>query len=226
MPCVHNLYLWDYKVLVWVQQWTLQSCFLLPSSCVWLNGWHGCRNLFIVMYLHLRLARAFSSVKYSYDHGVCSKALIGETIGSHFDRQVGLHRDVDALIVRHQNVRWTYADLSLRVNFLAKKMLDLGISNGDRVGIWSPNNYEWTLTQLATAKIGAILVNINPAYQRSELNYALNLVECKALILAPALKSSNYIQILSDIAPEISQCPPGKLYEATDLSQSYIPFVM
>jgi len=147
----------------------------------------------------------------SYAHGTSSKSLIGETIGTHFDSQVKRHRDVDALIVKHQNIRWTYGEFSDKVNKLAQNFMALGIRPGDRVGIWSPNCYEWTLTQFATAKMGAILVNINPAYQENELHYALNAVQCKALVLAPSLKTTNYINIVNTLAPELSVCFPGDL---------------
>src|SRR6266404_2745723 len=135
----------------------------------------------------------------SYDHGVSPQKLIGETIGVFFDRQVEAHRERLALVVRHQNVRWTWGEFAARVDALAAGLLALGLEPGDRIGMWSPNNAEWATTQFATAKAGLVLVNVNPAYQRSELEYALNKVECKALILAPGLKTSNYLQIVQDL---------------------------
>jgi fatty-acyl-CoA synthase len=135
----------------------------------------------------------------SYDHGVSTRKLIGETIGNFFDRTVEAHRDREALVVRHQNVRWTWGELGRRVDDLAAGLLTLGLERGDRVGIWAPNRYEWTLAQFATAKAGLVLVNVNPAYRRAELEYAMNKVECRALILAPALKTSNYLEIASDL---------------------------
>ncbi|MBL6617286.1 MAG: AMP-binding protein [Reyranella sp.] len=135
----------------------------------------------------------------SYDHGVSTKKLIGETIGNFFDRTVDAHRDREALVVRHQNVRWSWGELGRRVDDLAAGLLSLGLERGDRVGIWSPNRYEWTLVQFATAKAGLVLVNVNPAYRRAELEYAMNKVECKALVLAPALKTSNYLEITADL---------------------------
>src|SRR5215207_5410796 len=142
---------------------------------------------------------AHAAPKISYDHGVSTRKLIGETIGAFFDRTVGTHRDREALVVRHQNVRWTWGELGRRVDDLAAGLLSLGLERGDRIGIWSPNRYEWTLAQFATAKAGLVLVNVNPAYRRAELEYAMNKVECKALILAPALKTSNYLEIASDL---------------------------
>ena len=135
----------------------------------------------------------------SYDHGVSDKKLIGQTIGAFFDRAVETWRDREALVVRQQDVRWSWGELGRRVDDLAAGLLSLGLERGDRVGIWAPNRSEWTLAQFATAKAGLVLVNVNPAYRRSELEYAMNKVECKALILAPALKTSNYLEITDDL---------------------------
>ena len=120
----------------------------------------------------------------SYVHGVSATPLIGDTIGVHFDQAAERFADRDALIVRQQNVRWSYSALKARVDALAAGLLALGLTPGDRIGIWSPNNAEWAITQFATAKAGLILVNINPAYRLTELDYALNKVGCKALITA------------------------------------------
>src|SRR5882724_11594845 len=135
----------------------------------------------------------------SYDHGVSDRKLIGATIGAFFDSQVETFRDREALVAKHQNVRWTWGELARRVDDLAAGLLALGLERGDRVGIWAPNRSEWTLAQFATAKAGLVLVNVNPAYRRSELEYAMNKVECKALVLAPALKTSNYLEIVADL---------------------------
>jgi fatty-acyl-CoA synthase len=118
----------------------------------------------------------------SYVHGGCDVPLIGDTIGLHFDTVAERWRERPALIVRHQNIRWSYGELKDRVDAFAAGLLALGIEPGDRVGIWSPNSAEWVITQFATAKLGAVLVNINPAYRLSELEYALNKVGCKALV--------------------------------------------
>jgi len=135
----------------------------------------------------------------SYDHGVSDKKLIGETIGTFFDRTVDKYRDREALVVKHQNIRWTWGEFGRRVDDLAAGLMTLGLERGDRIGIWSPNTAEWTLTQFATAKAGLVLVNVNPAYRRAELEYAMNKVECKALVLAPQLKTSNYLEITTDL---------------------------
>ena len=148
------------------------------------------------------MTKAQAGPQISYDHGVSQKKLIGETIGAFFDRTVETYRDREALVVKHQNVRWSWGELGRRVDELAAGLTALGLERGDRVGIWSPNTSEWTLTQFATAKAGLVLVNVNPAYRRAELEYAMNKVECKALILAPALKTSNYLEIVADLVKD------------------------
>jgi fatty-acyl-CoA synthase len=135
----------------------------------------------------------------SYAHGSSSVPLIGDTLGVFFDRTVARFGEREALVVRHQNVRWSYRELKRRVDNLAASLMRLGLAPGDRIGIWSQNNSEWLLTQLATAKAGLILVNINPAYRRSELQYALNKVQCKALITSPRFKSSDYLAMLHEL---------------------------
>ena len=147
----------------------------------------------------------------SYVHGASDKQLIGQTIGRFFDDACARHAEREALVVRHQNVRLTYAQLKSRVDALACGLMRLGLAPGDRIGIWSQNNMEWALTQFATAKAGLVLVNINPAYRRSELEYALNKVGCRALVLSPAFKSSNYLEMIADLAPELGHCEPGLL---------------
>ena len=147
----------------------------------------------------------------SYVHGVSMTPLIGETIGVNFDKAAARWGGRDALIVRQQNVRWTYRELQTKVDALAAGLLALGLAPGDRIGIWSPNNAEWVITQFATAKAGLILVNVNPAYRLSELDYALNKVGCKALITADSFKTSDYVGMLRELAPEIDRSAPGKL---------------
>ncbi|MBA8903507.1 AMP-binding protein [Phyllobacterium sp. P30BS-XVII] len=150
-------------------------------------------------------------IRESYVHGASNQPLIGETIGRHFDHIAGRFPDRPALVVRHQDVRLTYSELRQRVDALAAGFIALGLQPGERIGIWSPNNVEWVLTQFATAKAGLILVNINPAYRSHELEYAVNKVGCSALILSPALKTSNYLDILREIAPEVASCAPCAL---------------
>jgi len=147
----------------------------------------------------------------SYMTGEGSGQLLYETIGRCFDRVANENADTLALVVRHQDIRWTYREFRKQVDRLATGLIALGIEPGDRVGIWGPNSYEWVLTQFATAKIGAIMVCINPAYRLYELEYVLNKVECKAIIAAEKFKSSEYLNMLNALAPEISTCEPGYL---------------
>lgn len=147
----------------------------------------------------------------SYVHGASATPLIGETIGAHLDRIAARHPDRPCLVVRDQGVRWTYREFAERVDATAAGLLALGLEPGDRIGIWSPNNSEWVLTQFATAKAGLILVNINPAYRTHELEYALNKSGCKALILAPRFKTSDYTAMIRQLAPELDRARPGHL---------------
>jgi fatty-acyl-CoA synthase len=150
----------------------------------------------------------------SYVHGAHDVPLIGETIGPFLSRIARERGDNEALVVPHQNVRWTYSEFDARVSRLAAGLLALGLQPGDRIGIWSQNCAEWVLVQFATARAGLVMVNINPAYRRSELDYVLDKVGCAALILAPAFKSSDYLAILQDVVPEIRSSAPGQLQSA------------
>ncbi len=147
----------------------------------------------------------------SYMTGEGSGQLLYETIGDCFDRVAEDNPDNIALVVRHQDIRWSYREFRKQVDRLATGLIALGIEPGDRVGIWGPNSYEWVLTQFATAKIGAIMVCINPAYRLFELEFVLNKVECKAIISAEKFKSSEYLAMLNNLAPEIASCEPGYL---------------
>ena len=128
--------------------------------------------------------------------------LIGETIGSHFDRAAARWAGREALVVRHQQIRWTYAELKTHVDALAAGLIALGLEPGDRVGIWSPNNAEWVLTQFATAKAGLILVNINPAYRLVEVEHALRKSGCTALITATQFKNSDYLGMIRPLVEQ------------------------
>jgi len=150
----------------------------------------------------------------SYVHGVSPKPLLGLTVGQLFDRTVARHAERAALVVRHEGLRWSYAELRREVDALAAGLIALGLEPGERIGIWAPNCTAWVVTQFATAKAGLILVNINPAYRLTELEYALNKVGCKALIAAARFKTSNYIAMLEEIAPEIGNAEPGMLRAA------------
>lgn len=124
----------------------------------------------------------------SYFCGASQTQIIYQTIGNYFDEIVARYPEGEALVVRHQDIRWSWTQMQQQVDRLATGLLSLGIEPGDRVGIWGPNSYEWVLVQFATAKIGAIMVCINPAYRLYELEYALNKVECKAIVTAESLK--------------------------------------
>ena len=146
--------------------------------------------------------------------GDTGPALLGDTIPQLLSRAVANHPDREAAVFPQQNIRWNYAEFGRQVDRLAGGLLRSGIAKGDRVGIWSPNRIEWLLTQFATARIGAILVCINPAYRIYELEYALNKVGCKAVITAPAFKTSNYVAMLQELAPEMASSAPGDLNAA------------
>ncbi|KAF0961036.1 AMP-binding protein [Rhodococcus sp. T7] len=138
----------------------------------------------------------------SYTHGVWDAPMLGDTIGDNFDRTVAAHADRDALVDRPSGRRWTYAELKRDVDAVAAGLLKRGIAKGDRVGIWAPNCPEWTLIQYATAKIGAILVNINPAYRAHELKYVLDQAGIRLLVSAPQFKSSDYAAMIEEVRPE------------------------
>jgi fatty-acyl-CoA synthase len=137
----------------------------------------------------------------SYVHGSSGAPLIGKTVGSFLDDVAARDGSRLALVVRHQNVRWTYAELKERSADFAAGLLESGLNPGDRIGIWAPNCAEWTLAQFATAKAGLILVNINPAYRLSELEHVLRVVGCRALITATRFKSSDYIAMIRELVP-------------------------
>jgi fatty-acyl-CoA synthase len=155
-----------------------------------------------------------SHLTQSYVHGTSKTPLLGDTIGVQLHRMVERFPDRDALVVPHQGVRYSYAELERHVDAFASGLLSLGLEPGDRVGIWSQNSAEWVVTQFATAKAGLILVNINPAYRLTELEYALNKVGCRALVTSPKFKSSDYLEMLRTLAPELPQSAPGKLHAA------------
>ncbi|UJW83108.1 AMP-binding protein [Hydrogenophaga sp. SL48] len=150
----------------------------------------------------------------SYSRGATDKPLIEQTIGAFFDEIVGRFPDKEAVVSCHQGIRYTYLELQREVNRMASALLRMGLEPGDRIGIWSHNNVEWLVSQFATAKAGVILVNINPAYRVAELEYALNKVECKALIMMPTFKTTDYLEMIRCIAHEVSHAVPGRLESA------------
>jgi fatty-acyl-CoA synthase len=150
-------------------------------------------------------------VNLSFVAGACDTPLKYQTVGRAFDETVRIFADRDALIVPHQQLRLSYAQLKQQVDLLAAGLLALGLNPSDRIGIWAPNCVQWTVAQFAAAKAGLILVNINPAYRLSELEFCLNKVGCRALIAAERLKSSDYLKMLRTLAPELASCGANEL---------------
>lgn len=140
----------------------------------------------------------------SYTAGPTDAPLIEETIDANFRATVAAHPDREALVVRHQGVRWSYTELDAEIDRLARALLASGLAVGDRVALWAPNRYEWVLAQYATARIGVIMVCINPAYRTHELEFALNQSGSVMLLAAPEFKTSNYRQMWADVA---EKCP-------------------
>jgi fatty-acyl-CoA synthase len=157
----------------------------------------------------------------SYLHGANPVPLLGETIGENLDRTVARFPDHDAVVSVHQGIRQTYAEFHAAVTEIARGLLAVGVEPGDRVGIWSPNNAEWVTLQYATAKVGAILVNINPAYRTSELAYALGQSGVSTLVLAPRFRTADYLDMLDQVAAQVPtlrrrvvlgpEAPPGAM---------------
>ncbi|CAE6836137.1 AMP-binding protein [Paraburkholderia haematera] len=150
----------------------------------------------------------------AYVRGAADVPLSESTVGQFLRETARRFSDQQAVVFREQLLRWTWKEFDDHVDQLAAGFLSLGIEKGDRVGIWSPNRFEWLLTQFATARIGAVLVNINPAYRVAELEYALQKVKCKALVTAESFKTSNYISMLLDVAPELASQQSDELRAA------------
>ena len=151
------------------------------------------------------------NTRLSFVSGASTKPLIYRTIGNALQVTAETYPEQEALVVCHQDVRWTYQELNRRVDDFAAGLIALGFEPGDRVGVWAPNCAEWVLAQFATARAGLIQVNINPAYRTHELEYVLNKVSCKGLITASRFKSSDYIAMLQELAPELNSAEPGRL---------------
>ena len=152
----------------------------------------------------------------SYVHGSSVTPLLGLTIGAALNAAAASFGQRDALVSCHQGLTYSYDDLLAAVNRAARALLALGVERGDRVGIWSPNNAEWMVTQYAAAKVGAILVNVNPAYRLRELEYALTQSGVSVLVSAPAFRKTDYVQLLLDLAPEL-KTSSGHLLDAVRL---------
>jgi fatty-acyl-CoA synthase len=155
-------------------------------------------------------------VRLSYASGTSSQPLLGMTIGDKFDQVCQQYAEQEAIVSSHQNRRLSYKELLHEVNAFACSLLKLGLKKGDRLAIWSPNCVEWTVTQFAAFKAGIILVNLNTAYKSHELEYVLNKVSCKGLIIASQFKTTDYQELLSKIAPELASSP-DKLLNAARL---------
>lgn len=151
-------------------------------------------------------------------------ALLEKTVGQLLTEKAAQFPEVDALIVDHQGIHWTYAELESRANRVACGFLRLGLRPGDRIGIWAPNCVEWLLTQLASAKVGLILVSVNPAYRVTEVEYALNKVGCRALVLARSFKSSNYVEMISQLQAEARLPHLEKVICTEDGPAGMLPF--
>jgi fatty-acyl-CoA synthase len=150
------------------------------------------------------------------DAGPTDVPLIHETIGENLAQTVARYPDNEALVVPYQDVRLTYANFAIEVDRVARGLLALGLVPGDRIGIWSPNTAEWVLVQYATARIGAILVNINPAYRTSELEYALNQSGCRFLISAPEFLTSDYRKMVAEVAPKVPSLERTVYFDSSD----------
>lgn len=147
----------------------------------------------------------------SYTRGLQVKNLLAKTIGEAFDQTVQRYPGGEALVVRHQSLRYTWRELAEAVDLHARAFLALGLQTGDRLGVWAPNCAQWCISQFASAKIGVILVNINPAYRTSELEYVLKQSGCQWLVCAGAFKTSDYHAMLQSLAPELAQQSIGHL---------------
>ena len=147
----------------------------------------------------------------SFVSGTSARPLLYLTVDAVLKSAAELMPDNLALIVPYQGVRWTFADLDREVDRVTRGLLACGLEPGDRIGIWAPNRSEWLLTMFAAARAGLILVNINPAYRITELEFALQLVGCRALVFAPQFKSSDYAAMLDSLIPELRTAAPGQL---------------
>ncbi|MEL7369932.1 MAG: AMP-binding protein [Myxococcota bacterium] len=139
----------------------------------------------------------------AYASGTSTQPLLGQTIGENFRRAVEKWPDREALVVPHQDYRANYRELWAQVEVIARGLVGLGVEKGDRVGIWSPNRFEWVLVQFATARIGAVLVNVNPAYRASELAYALEQSGVSLLLLAKGFRATAYAPIIDDVREKV-----------------------
>jgi fatty-acyl-CoA synthase len=147
----------------------------------------------------------------SYASGTAELPLLGMTIGERLDQVAAQYPSTEALVSKHQNIRWTYREFLEKTEQVAASLLSLGVEKGDRVGTWAMNHAEWVLVQFATAKIGAMMVNINPAYRTYELEYALRQAEVQTLIIQDRFKTSDYVSMFYEACPEAARAEPGQI---------------
>src|SRR3954467_1610869 len=155
----------------------------------------------------------------SYSPGGSAVPLLGETIGANLERTVARFGDRDALVSCQQEVRLSYDEFDAAVNRLASGLIAAGIAKGERVGIWAPNCAEWAIVQFATAKVGAILVNINPAYRTHEVEYALRQSGVKLLVSAPAFKTSDYRAMIDEVRGGLADLQAVVYLDSADWEQ-------
>ena len=147
----------------------------------------------------------------SYASGASTFSLMGMTIGNMVDSIAEKYPDTDAVVSMHQDIRWTYREFQEKVNTVARGLMGMGVDKGNRVGIWAMNHAEWVVVQFATAKIGAIMVNINPAYRTYELEFVLKQSEVSTLIIQGRFKTSDYVGMFYEACPEAFESKPGKI---------------
>ena len=155
------------------------------------------------------------------EHGPTDVALLDETITSNLIRTIQAHPNREAIVSVHQGIRWTYTQFGDHVRDIAKSLMHLGLEKGDRVGLWAPNCAEWTVVQYATAEIGVVLVNINPAYRTHELEYALNQSGCKWIIAAPDFKGSDYVSMVDDVSDRVPTLEHAVFFGTDEWNQLY-----
>ena len=152
------------------------------------------------------MSATVTEIGVSYAHGPSDTPLLAETIGDNLRRTVARFGEREALVVRHQDYRATYLELWEQVDLAARAFMARGVRKGDRVGIWAPNRHEWVVTQFATARIGAILVTINPAYKAAEVEHALNKAGVSLLVMARGFRQADYVSTLGEVRGSCRAC--------------------
>uniref|UniRef100_A0A4X2M233 Medium-chain acyl-CoA ligase ACSF2, mitochondrial n=1 Tax=Vombatus ursinus TaxID=29139 RepID=A0A4X2M233_VOMUR len=183
------------------------------SALVPVRGWRRAefQGIRLLSSTDVRSHISSSTGKLSYLKGPTNIKLSSKTVGQCLDDIAQRFPDREAIVVSYQNIRKTFAQFKQEVDVAALGLLSLGLSKGDRLGMWGPNSYEWVLMQLATAQAGIILISVNPAYKSQELKFVLKKVGCKALVFPAKFKTQDYYNILKEICPELETCSPGAL---------------